>query len=57
MSNIYITGEPEDGTLTLGAVYYILKTKEIYEATGLKPIGYVIDVDDEVASKSIKESK
>jgi hypothetical protein len=39
--------DPEEGTPTLGVVFYILHKKEIIEATGREPIGYVIEDEDD----------
>ena len=48
MSKIkFISGQPEDGTPTLGVVFYILHEKEIVEATGREPIGYVVEEEDD----------
>ena len=43
----FIFGEPEEGQPTLGVVYHVLRQKEIEEATGLKPMGYVVGVSEE----------
>ncbi len=41
----FVRREPEEGTPTFGVVFYILHTNEIKRATGLEPIGYVVDMD------------
>ena len=47
MANKYINDEPEEGTPTLGVVYHIVRRREIEDATGLEPIGYVVGDDDD----------
>ena len=42
----FVPGQPEEGTPTLGVVFYILHDKEIRELTGFEPIGYVVDDED-----------
>jgi len=46
-NNKYFPGEPPEGTPTLGVVFYILHAKDIEDATGYEPIGYVISDEDE----------
>ena len=41
----FTAGEPEDGTLVLGVVYYIGREAQIFEAVGIEPIGYVVEVE------------
>jgi len=47
MADKFIHGEPEEGTPTLGVVFYILHKNDIVEATGHEPIGYVVEEEGE----------
>lgn len=47
----YVEGEPSEGTLTKGVVYWVDDEKIIYqmlgEKMGLRPIGYVVVDENE----------
>jgi len=45
MTYKFIPGEPEDGTLVLGVVYYIGRQAEIHKWTRFEPLGYVVEVE------------
>ncbi len=47
MGNKFIYSVPEEGTPTLGVVFHIVREKDIKEATGYEPIGYVVDDEEE----------
>jgi hypothetical protein len=47
----YIPYPPEEGTMTLGVVYYISHERKINNITGFAPIGYVIEEKEEEEDK------
>jgi hypothetical protein len=47
MADKFIYGRPEEGTLTLGVVFHVVRERDIRELTGYEPIGYVIESEEE----------